>query len=143
MSTAVVIVLISILSVASAVAFVAVVLWALRRASRGREAEMRAAHPDAELGPELGQYRGGTGDFPRARNTSWIVLTSTTLVARPLLGKSVVLPISEITGARIQQHFNTHWNGRPVLVLETGRGEIGLTVGSAEQWQAALVRGSA
>lgn len=134
------IVLISILSVASALALIVAVLWAVRRASRDRGAEVRAAHPDAELGPELGQYRGGNGDFPRARNTSWIVLTPTTLVVRPILGNTVELPISEITGIRIQKHFNTHWNGRPVLVLETERGEIGLTVEGVEQWRAALLR---
>ncbi|MDZ5623324.1 hypothetical protein SFC88_20995 [Nocardioides sp. HM23] len=137
---AVLVVLISILSVVAAIAFIGAVLWAVRHASRDRGAEVRAAHPDAELGPELGQYRGGTGDFPRARNTSWVVLTPTTLVVRPILGNAVELPISEITGTRIQQHFNTHWNGRPVLVVETGRGEVGLTVGSTARWRTALAR---
>jgi len=136
----VLIVVIAILGVLSAIAFVVVVLWAVRRASRDRGAEMRAQFPEADLGPELGQYRGGTGDFPRTRNTSWIVLTPTTLVVRPLLGNTVALPVTEIAGTRIEKSFNTYRNGRPVLVVETGRGEIGLTVGSAEQWQAALVR---
>ena len=140
MSTAVLIVLVSTISVMSAVASVVGLLWALRRVSRDREASMRAAHPDAELGPELGQYRGGSGDFPRARNTSWIVLTPTTLVVRPLLGNAVVLPISEIAGTRVEKYFKGHWNGQPVLVVETGRGELGLTVAGPEQWQAALVR---
>lgn len=133
-------VLIGTLSAVSAVAFVVVVLWALRRASRDRGAEVRALHPDAELGPELGQYRGGTGGFPRTRNTSWIVLTPTTLVVRPLLGKPIVLPTGEIVGTRVEKSFRSHWNGRPVLVVETGRGEVGLTVESVEQWQAALLR---
>ena len=131
---------IGILGLLSAVAFVVVLLWGLRRVSRDRGAEVRIQFPEAELGPELGRYRGGTGEFPRARNTSWIVLTPTTLVVRPLLGNAVVLPISEITGTRIQKHFDLQWDGQPVLVVETGRGEIGLTVGSPEQWQAALVR---
>ncbi len=133
-------VLIGALGLVTTVAFVGVMLWGLRRASRDRNAELRAAYPDAELGPELGQYRGGTGSFPRTRNTSWIVLTPTTLVVRPLLGSTIVLPIAEVTGTRIQKTFNTHWNGRPVLVVETGRGGVGLTVGSVEQWQAALLR---
>jgi hypothetical protein len=137
-NTVVLIVLIGVLSLMSAIAFIVVLLWALRRTSRDREAEMRVAYPDAELGPELGQYRGGSGQFPRARNTSWIVLTSTTLVVRPLLGNTVVLPINEISGTRLERYFNGHWNGRGVLVIETNRGEIGLTVGNAEQWLAAL-----
>ena len=140
MSSVVLIVLISILGAGSAIALIVAVLWAVQRASRDRGVEIRATHPDAELGPELGQYRGGKGQFPRARNTSWIVLTPTTLVVRPLLGNEVVLPISEITGTRIQKHYDLQWNGRQVLVVETGRGEFGLTVGSVEQWQAALVR---
>jgi len=139
-SSVVLIVLISILGAGSAIALIVAVLWAVQRASRDRGVEIRATHPDAELGPELGQYRGGKGQFPRARNTSWIVLTPTTLVVRPLLGNEVVLPISEITGTRIQKHYDLQWNGRQVLVVETGRGEFGLTVGSVEQWQAALVR---
>lgn len=128
------------LCVASSVAFVAVVLWTLRRASRDRGAEVRAAHPDAEIGPELGQYRGGTGDFPRTRNTSWIVLTPATLVVRPILGKTVTLPVTEVVGTRMATSFKGHRNGLPVLVLETGRGEIGLTVDDPEQWRAALLR---
>lgn len=140
MNTVVLVVLISVLSLVSTSVFVVVLVGALRRASRNREAEMHTQFPEAELGPELGMYRGGNGQFPRARNTSWIVLTPTTLVVRPLLGNTVVLPISEITGTRVQKSFNTHWNGRPVLVVETGRGEIGLTVAHPEQWRAALVR---
>lgn len=101
---------------------------------------MRASFPDAELGPELGQYRGGTGPFPRARNSSWIVLTPTALVVRPILGSTVSLPVPDITGARIETSIKGHWNGQHVLVIETARGEIGLTVGSPEQWRAALVR---
>ena len=116
------------------------VLWACSARPVTAAPRCGPSHPDAELGPELGQYRGGTGDFPRTRNTSWIVLTPTTLVARPLLGDDVVLPISEIIGTRIEKSFKSHWNGHPVLVVETDRGEIGLTVGSVEQWQGALVR---
>lgn len=140
MNTVTLVVLISVLSLMSAAVFVVVLLFALRRTSREREAGMLAEYPEAELGPELGQYRGGTGEFPRTRNTSWIVLASTTLVVRPLLGNTVVLPISEVSGARLERYFNGHWNGRGVLVIETNRGEIGLTVGNAEQWRTALVR---
>ena len=140
MSTVVLVVLVSVLSLLSALVFIVVLLLALRRTSRDRRAEIAAAYPEAELGPELGQYRGGTGEFPRARNTSWIVRTSTTLVVRPLLGNPVILPISEISGTRLDRYFNGHWNGRGVLVIETNRGEIGLTVGNNEQWRAALVR---
>lgn len=142
MNTVALVVLISVLSLVSTAVFVVVLLFALRRTSREREAGMLAEYPEAELGPELGQYRGGTGEFPRARNTSWIVLTSTTLVVRPLIGNTVVLPISEIRGTRVEMSFKSHWNGQPVLVVETARGEIGLTVDSAAEWQAALLRWS-
>lgn len=128
------------LGVSSAIAFVVVVLWALRRASRDRAAEMRASFPEAELGPELGQYRGGTGPYPRARNTSWIVLIPTALVVRPILGTPVTLPVADISGVRIEKSFKGHWNGQPVLVVETARGEIGLTIASPDTWRAALVR---
>ena len=140
MNATVLAVVLAVVGVGSAVAFVAVVLWALRRASRDRNAEVRAAHPDAELGPELGQYRGGTGSFPRARNTSWIVLTPTTLVVRPILGSTVMVATSEIVGTRVAKSFKGHWNGQAVLVVETAGGEFGLTVGSPEAWRAALVR---
>jgi len=130
----------ALLGAASTVAFVVVLVGALRRTARVKGADARASFPDAELGPELGQYRGGTGPFPRARNTSWIVLTPAVLVVRPILGHAVTLPVTEITGTRVQSSFNLQWNGQQVLVIETARGEIGLTVASPEEWRAALVR---
>jgi len=112
----------------------------LRRASRKREAELRETFPDAELGPELGMYRGGTGAFPRTRNTSWIVLTPTSVVVHPILGSALTVATTEITGTRLEKSFRGHWNGQSVLVLETARGEIGVTVDNPDRWRSALVR---
>lgn len=140
MSTLVLAVLIGVVSLLSTVAIVVAVVWALRRASRRRAAEIAESFPEAEVGPELGQYRGGTGEFSRVRNTSWIVLTQTTLVVRPLLGSSISVPVTDITATRIQRTFRSHWNGRPVLVLETARGELGLTIADVERWRTALTR---
>jgi hypothetical protein len=112
----------------------------LRRAAEKRRAEVARAFPDAELGPEPCMYRGGTDYYPRTRNTGWLVLTPTTLVVRPLVGLEVKVPIADITGTRVEKSFNTHWNGKPVLVLETARGEVGITVRALERWRAALVR---
>lgn len=134
---AVLIVLVALAVLGSAIVVLIVVL---RRAARDRGAELRQSYPDAELGPELGQYRGGTGSFPRTRNTGWIVLTPTSVVVRPLLGSAITLSITDITATRVDRSFRGHWNGRPVLVLATDRGEVGVTVDSPEQWQAALVR---
>lgn len=122
------------------IAGVVVLLVVLRRASRRRGAELRETFPDAELGPELGMYRGGTGAFPRTRNTGWIVLTPTSVVVRPILGSELAIPTTEITGTRIGKSFRGHWNGQPVLVLETARGEIGVTVESPDRWRSALAR---
>lgn len=116
------------------------ILWLLRHFARQSAEEVRAQHPDAELGPEPCQYRGGTGTFPRVRNTGWLVLTPTALVVRTLTGVETRLPVADITGARMESSFNTHRNGRPVLVLETARGEVGLTVREPERWRAALLR---
>ncbi len=138
-----VVVLVVVLVVASALAVIAgavLLLAVLRRASRRRGAELGETFPDAELGPELGMYRGGTGAFPRTRNTGWIVLTPTGVVVHPILGSELTVPTVEITGTRLEKSFRGHWNGHPVLVLETARGEIGLTVGSPDQWRSALVR---
>ena len=138
MSTVVLAALIVIASLAVVVGAVVVVLVALRRSARDRGADLRQSFPDAELGPELGQYRGGTGPFPRTRNTSWIVLTPTSVVVRPLLGSTLTLPTAEIADTRVDRSFRGHWNGRPVLVLVTALGEIGLTVDSPDRWQEAL-----
>lgn len=125
---------------ASVVTTVLVAIWGFRRVSQNAGADVRASFPDAVVGPELGQYRGGTGSFPSTRNTSWIVLTPHALAVRPLLGKAVSLPLADITGTRMESRFKSHWNGQPVLVVETARGEIGLTVESPAQWEAALAR---
>lgn len=124
----------------SVIATIAVAIWGFRRAAQNAGADVRASFPDAVVGPELGQYRGGTGSFPRTRNTSWIVLTPHALAVRPLLGKAISLPVADVTGTRMQRGFRGQWNGRPVLVVETTRGEIGLTVGSPAEWEAALAR---
>lgn len=140
MSTVALAVLIGVVSLLSIVACVVALVWALRRVSRRRAAELTESFPDAELGPELGQYRGGTGEFSRVRNTSWIVLTPTAVVVRPLIGNPISVPVTDITAVRIQRTFRSHWNGRPVLVLETARGELGLTVADIERWRTALAR---
>lgn len=125
---------------ASVVATVAVAIWAFRRIAQHAGADVGASFPDAVVGPELGQYRGGTGSFPRTRNTSWIVLTPHVLAVRPLLGRAISLPVADVTGTRMQRGFRGQWNGRPVLVVETTGGEIGLTVQSPAAWEAALAR---
>ncbi|WP_183098464.1 hypothetical protein [Nocardioides pelophilus] len=125
---------------ASIIATIVVAIWAFRRHAQNAGADVRASFPDAVVGPELGQYRGGTGSFPSTRNTSWIVLTPHALAVRPLLGKAISLPVADVTGTRMQRGFKGQWNGQPVLVVETTRGEIGLTVESPAQWEAALAR---
>lgn len=125
------------------VAGLVVVLAVLRRTSRRTGAEVAASYPDAVAGPELGMYRGGNGDFTRVRSTGWLVLTPERLVVRPLMGSTITVAAKEITGARVEKSFNTHWNGRPVLVVETRRGELGITVGDLPTWQAAIGRATA
>lgn len=117
-------------------------LLVLRRASRRTAAEVASSYPDAVAGPELGMYRGGNGDFTRVRSTAWAVLTPERLVLRPLMGGTVTVAAEEITGSRVEKSFNTHWNGRPVLVVETRRGELGITVRDLPSWQAAIARGA-
>lgn len=131
------IVLACLLAISAAVVLTLVVV---RRAARTRGAELGESFPDAEMGPELGQYRGGTGAFPRVRNTGWIALTTSALVVRPLLGNTLTVPTAEITDTRVEKSFNGHWNGRPVLVVRTALGEIGVTVARPEEWRTALVR---
>lgn len=122
------------------VAGLVVVLVVLRGAARRTGAEVAASYPDAVAGPELGMYRGGDGDFTRVRSTGWVVLTPERLVVRPLTGSTITVPAGEITGSRVEKSFNTHWNGRPVLVVETRRGELGITVGDHPAWEAAIGR---
>ena len=122
------------------VASLVVVLVVLRRGSRRTGAEVAASYPDAVAGPELGMYRGGSGDFTRVRSTAWLVLTPQHLVVRPLMGSTITVAAEEVTGTRVEKSFNTHWNGRPVLVVETRRGEVGVTVRDLPSWQVALAR---
>ncbi|WP_183096373.1 hypothetical protein [Nocardioides stalactiti] len=117
-----------------------VLLRVLSRASADKGEQVRRAFPDAVAGPELGQYRGGTGGFPRTRNTSWIVLTPHALAVRPIWGTAISLPVADITGTRVQNSFNTYRNGQPVLVVETATGELGLTVADPAAWELALAR---
>ena len=125
---------------AVAVTCVFLLLRWLRKASADAGEKVRRSFPDAVAGPELGQYRGGNGSFPRARNTSWIVLTPHALAVRPIIGTAISLPAADIVGTRTQKSFNGHRNGRPVLVVETTRGELGITVADPAAWAHALAR---
>ena len=116
---------------------VVLLVW-LRRSSRAVAEEVRSSYRDAIVGPERGQYRGGTGTYSRVRNTSWMVLTRDALVVRPLVGSGFTVPVVQIVGTRVEKSFGTHRNGQPVLVVETTSGEVGLTVADLASWQAAL-----
>ncbi len=114
--------------------------WFLRRTSQRARDELAAAHPEALVGPDPVQYRGGTGDYPRVRTTGWLVLTPDALVMRPLTGTTVTVPRGRITGTRVDNAFSTHRNGKPVLVVQTRQGDVGLTVADLPTWEAALRR---
>ncbi|KAA1418922.1 hypothetical protein F0U44_10625 [Nocardioides humilatus] len=126
-------------AVLSLVSLVVFLVWVVRSSRRVAD-EMRSSHSDAVLGPERATYRGGTGSFSRVSNSCWLVLTEDQLVVRTLIGKGFTVPVSTIKRTRVEKSYNGSRDLYPVLVLETTRGEVGLTVAEVGAWEAALAR---
>ncbi|GAA3829084.1 hypothetical protein [Nocardioides panacisoli] len=122
-----------------------IVLTALSRRRRARMAELQAdlaATGDrVVLGPDRGNYCGGTGDFPRVANNSLLTLTTADLLIHPYLGRAVTVPVAAITGVRVEKA----WNGRVVagkhfLVVSSDHGEVGLFAPDPDRWRSAIER---
>ena len=76
--------------------------WLRRRSSAARAAIETEVGSGAYLaGPEHGLYRGGNGRFSRVKGNSWIALTHDRLLVRPLVGKPISVPLSEISATRV------------------------------------------
>lgn len=120
--------------------FVALVLL-LRSRKEQVGAQIAATYADPLVPPELGMYRGGTGAYSSVRSTMWLVLTADVLAMHPLMGGTPRrIGMEEITDTRRARSWRGHWNGRPVLVVTTRSGELGITVREPADWEAALQR---
>lgn len=116
------------------------VLLVLRRRKERVAAELATTYDEPLVPVELGMYRGGTGSYSGVRTTLWLVLTADVLAFHPLFGTAWTVPVGEITGIRREDSWRGHRNGRPVLVVTTSSGELGLTVREPADWEAALQR---
>jgi hypothetical protein len=125
------------LAAAALVGLVVFLVWLVRSSRRVAE-EVRSSYDDAVLGPERGTYRGGTVSYSRVANSCWLVLTPDRLVVRSLIGKGFTVPIASVTGTRIEKSYKGRRSQWPVLVLETTKGEVGLSLTDLAKWQAAL-----
>lgn len=91
--------------------------------------------------PEQGSYRSATAPgYPKVKNNGLIALTERRLVFRTLTGKTIEVPVAEITGVRESAGFNgSVVAGQTHLIVQTAAGEIGFYVFSGNSdWVAAL-----
>jgi hypothetical protein len=124
---------------ALAVAAVPVVLL-VRRARRVKAelAQELMAEP-ALRGPEPAIYRSGSGPYPRVKGNGLIVLTARRLSFRIVVGRSVDIPLAEITGLREDKWFQrARVGGRTHLIVQTAAGEAGFFVSDNAAWIAAI-----
>lgn len=136
-STSVVIGLLALAAVTAVVPVMALLLVLRGRKQRVAE-EISARYDERLVPPELGQYRGGSGTYSSIRTTMWLVLTPDVLALHPLMSPPTIVSLDDVTGTRIEKSWRGHWNGRPVLVVTTTRGELGITVRDPAGWNAAL-----
>ncbi len=125
---------------AVAIAFVLLIAWLRRRAAGTRDAlSAELTTEPAIRGPEQALYRSGSGPYPRVKGNGYLALTRDRLVFRILVGKSVAVPLSEITGLREEKWFRGSRTGGHVhLVVETTQGELAFFTSDNAAWIAAI-----
>lgn len=116
--------------------------WLRRRSeSTADQLSIEIAGETIVRGPAKGSYRGATAPgYPVVKNTGLIALTKRRLVFRTLTGKTIEVPVEEITGVRDAGVFKgSVVGGQQHLVVQTAAGEIGFYVFSGiGEWIAAL-----
>lgn len=125
-----------------ALIWIPIVMW-MRSRGRDVRATLTAelAGETVLLGPEKGSYRGATAQgYPTVKNSGLIALTPRRLVFSTLTGKTIEVPIEEITGVREATVFKgSVVAGQQHLIVLTADGEIGFYVFSGiGEWVAAL-----
>ena len=125
---------------AVAVFLVVLVLWIRSRAGQARETIRVELATDPPLrGPESALYRSGSGPYPQVKGNGYLALTRERLVFRILVGKSVQVPLREITGLREEKWFRgARTGGRIHLVVETTQGELAFFTRDNAGWMAAI-----
>lgn len=118
-------------------------LWWLPRRSAAVSAQFGAELAGETLvrGPEKGSYRGATAPgYPTVKNAGLIALTPRRLLFRTLTGKTIEVPVAEITGVRESTVFKgSVVGGQTHLIIDTAAGEIAFYVFSGNAaWVTAL-----
>lgn len=126
--------------VAVALGLAGLMIWLRARTHRAREAMAAALATDPAIrGPEPALYRGGSGPYPRVKGNGLIALTRTGLIFRIYVGKSVEIPLADVTAIREDKWFQgARMGGKVHLILVTTAGEAGFYVRDNAAWIAAL-----
>lgn len=91
------------------------------------------------LGPVAASYRGATGPYPRAKGNGTIVLTSTRLLFRMVVGGPVDVDLAQVRRASTARVFGGSFQaGRSHLVVHTRTGELAFHVPDADRWRAVI-----
>jgi hypothetical protein len=120
-----------------ALIWIPIIIW-WRRRSRTVLAQLAAAIESETVvrPPEKGNYRGATAPgYPVVTNNGVIALTRRRLVFLTLTGKSIEIPLTEVTGLRESKVFKASAaGGKKHLVIQTPAGEIGFYVSDNAAW---------
>jgi hypothetical protein len=118
-----------------------IIMW-FRRRARAASSRLTADLESEGLlrGPEKGNYRGATAPrYPRVRNSGVIALTGRRLVFVTLTGKTIEIPLADVTGLRESKVFMASAAGGHVhLIVVTSAGELGFFVGDNSAWITAI-----
>ena len=125
-----------------AVIWIPIIIW-WRHKSRAAQARLAAAIESEPLirAPEKGNYRGATAPgYPVVKNSGVIALTTRRLVFITLTGKSIEIPLAEITGVRESKVFKAAATGGVMhLIVRVPSGEIGFFVPDNAAWINAIM----
>jgi hypothetical protein len=124
-----------------ALVWIPIIVW-WRRRSRAARAQLAVAIESETVvrPPEKGTYRGATAPgYPVVRNSGVITLTGRRLVFLTLTGKTIDIPVNEITGLREAKVFKASAaGGKNHLIIQTPSGEIGFFVPDNAAWMNAI-----
>ena len=124
-----------------ALVWIPLIIW-LRRRSRAAQLRLSSemAAETVIRPPENASYEGATApNYPRIKNNGVIALSKRRLVLITLTGKTIEIPVRQITGVHEAKWFNRSVRGgRTHLVVELPSGQVAFYVADNAAWIGAI-----
>jgi hypothetical protein len=140
-------VVLMVVAIVGGVALIQAAVWIpivrkLRRLPAEVQADLEARGEKIVIPAGRGQYRGGTGHFPKVAGLGVVALTRQVLCFRRLGGKTIEIPVGEIASVRADRWFRRAAAGGriDVFVKSTSGDEVAFSVANHAYWKSEIER---